>query len=157
MLVKTIFSFLTRKSSFSVLWKRIFQRMLHFGQWKRIFWLVQPISFFPSSENVFFNESFISAFGEGFSLQWKPSILLESSFPQAETVTDMTGSHFLKTDHILASGNHFLPLSQIFFKMFFIPASGKTFFSPEEKVLFFNLKTFFPTSGNHYLNYRKAY
>ena len=57
----------------------------------------------------------------------------------------------------LASGNHFLPLSQIFFKEFFIPASGNTFFSLEEKVLFFLLRTLFSASGNHYLNYREAY
>ena len=41
--------------------------------------------------------------------------------------------------HFLASGNHFLPLSQIFLKKFFIPASENIFFSPEEKVLFFFL------------------
>ena len=44
--------------------------------------------------------------------------------------------------HFLANGNHFFPLSQIFFKKFFIPASGNTFFSPEEKALFL-LRTFF--------------
>ena len=38
--------------------------------------------------------------------------------------------------HFLASGNHFVPQSQIFFKEFFIPASENTFFSLEEKVLF---------------------
>ena len=58
--------------------------------------------------------------------------------------------------HFLTSGNHFLSLSQIFFKDFFIPASGNTFFSPEEKALFFTYN-FFPTSGNHYLNYTEAY
>ena len=58
--------------------------------------------------------------------------------------------------HFLANGNHFFPLSQIFFKKFFIPASGNTFFSPEEKALFL-LRTFFPASGNHYLNHRVAY
>ena len=31
----------------------------------------------------------------------------ESSFQLAETVTDMSGNHFLKTDLILASGNSF--------------------------------------------------
>ena len=63
--------------------------------------------FFPSSENVFFDESFIPAIGEGFSFQWKPSALPESSFLLAETVTDMNGKHFLKTNLILASGNSF--------------------------------------------------
>ena len=31
---------------------------------------------FLSSGNVFFNESFIPAIGEGFSFYWKPSVLL---------------------------------------------------------------------------------
>ena len=59
--------------------------------------------------------------------------LLDSSFLLAETVTDMSGNQFLKKDlilDILASGNH------IFFKEFFISASGNIFFSLEEKVLF---------------------
>ena len=61
----------------------------------------------------------------------------------------------LKT-HFLASENHFLPLPQIFSKKYFIPASRNTFFRPEEKVLLFT-QFFFPASGDHYLNYRKAY
>ena len=48
--------------------------------------------FFPSSGNVFFNESFILANGEGCSLYWKLSILLESSFLLAKNVTDMNGN-----------------------------------------------------------------
>ena len=75
------------------------------------------------------------------------------------SVTDISGNHFLKTDliltHFLARGNHFLPLSQIFFKELFIPARGNTFFSPEEIVLFFTQK-FFSAGGKH-LNYREAY
>ena len=142
--LETIFGFFARRSGPSVQWKRIFQRLLHSGQWKRNFWLVQTISFFPSSGNVFFNESFIPAFGEGFFLQCEPSALLESSFLQAETVTDMGGNHFSKTDlklaretHFVASENHFLPLPQIFFKKFFILANRNTLFSPEEKLLQF--------------------
>ena len=161
LLVKTIFDFLARRSSFSVQWERISRRMVHSGQWTRIFRLVQTISFFPSSGNVFFNESFIPAI-RGFSLYWKPSTLFESSFLLAKTVIDMSGNHFLKTNLILASGNSFssqwkpfLPLPQMFFKKFFIPASGNKFFSPEEKV--FLLRTFFPAIGNHDLNYREAY
>ena len=80
----------------------------------------------------------------------------------------MTETLFLlvKT-HFLASGNHFLPLPQIFFKKFFIPASGITFFSPEEKVdrksiflqkkKYFFTQNFFPASGKYYLDYREAY
>ena len=55
------------------------------------------------SGNVFFNESFIPAIGEGFSLYWEPSTLLESSFLLAETVTNISGNHFLKRDLILPS------------------------------------------------------
>ena len=54
---------------------------------------------------AFFYESFIPAIGEGFSLYWKPSTLLESSFLLAKTVTDMSGNYLLKIDLILASGN----------------------------------------------------
>ena len=56
---------------------------------------------------MFFKESFIPAIGKGFFLQWKPSTLPESSFPLTETVTDMSGNHFLKIDLILAGGNSF--------------------------------------------------
>ena len=83
--------------------------------------------------------------GKLFFVQQKPSTLLESSFLPAETVTDMCRNHFLKTNLIfaivktnfLASGNHFFPPPQIFFKKFFIPASQNKFYTPEEKVLFF--------------------
>ena len=59
---------------------------------------------FPSNGNLFFNESFLA---EKFSLQWKPSTLLVSSFLLAENVTDTSGNHCLKTDFILASVNSF--------------------------------------------------
>ena len=52
--------------------------------------------FFPYSGSVFFNESFIPAIGEGFSLYSGLSTLLEF-FLLAKTVTDMNGNHFLKT------------------------------------------------------------
>ena len=62
---------------------------------------------FPYSGNVFFNKSFIPVTGKGFSLSWKPSTLLESSFLLGKTITDMSGNHVLKTKLILASGNSF--------------------------------------------------
>ena len=102
------------------------------------------------------NESFIPAIGEGFFLWWKGSNLLENSFLLAKTVTDLSGSHFLKTELILASGNHFLLLPQIFLKKFFIPAGGNTF-SVQKKKYCFLLRTFFPASANNYSNYREAY
>ena len=79
---------------------------------KWIFWLVQTISFFPSSGNVFFNKSIIFAIAEGFSLYWKPSTLLKSSFLLA--ITDMSGNNFLKTDPLLPSGNSFSSYSKPF-------------------------------------------
>ena len=59
----------------------------------------------------------------------------------------------METD-FLVSGNHFLPLSQIFFTEFFIPDSGNTFFSTKDSEFLF--RVFFPASGIHYLNYREA-
>ena len=63
--------------------------------------------FFRLVETHFFEESVIPTIGEGFSLYWKPSALLESSFLLAKTVTDMSGNRFLKTDLILTNGNSF--------------------------------------------------
>ena len=82
-------SFLTSTNQFLC----IFQRLL-------------PVTaFFPSTGNIFFSEFFSPTIGEGFSLYWKPSTLLESAFLLAETVTDMSGNQFLKKDLFLASGN----------------------------------------------------
>ena len=138
------FSIFCQKKQFFRTVEAYFSRNASFGQWKQIFWLARTISFFTSSRTYFFKKSYIPAIEEGFSLQSEPPTLLESSFLLAETITDMIGIHFLKTDlilpvktHFLASENHFLPLSQIFFKEFFIPANENTFFSPEERVLFF--------------------
>ena len=75
---------------------------------------------------------------------------LPGSFPLAdETVTDMSGNHFLKTDLILASGNSF----SSWWKPFSSSGLVETHFSvhTEEKVLLFTY------SGNHYLNYIEAY
>ena len=58
--------------------------------------------------------------------------------------------------HFVASGNHFLPLSQTFFKEFFI-LDSETNFSVQKKKYCILLRTFFPVSGNHYLNYKEAY
>ena len=73
----------------------------------------------------------------------------------------MSGNHFLKTDLILASGNsgnNFLPLHCLRY----ISRSSssrlvETHFSVQKKKYCFLLRTFFPASGNHYLNYREAY
>ena len=119
MLVETIFFdfFFVRKNSFSVSRKCIFQQMLHSGQWKRIFWLVQTIfciffqrllpekGLFWSSGNLFLNKSFIPAIGEGYFSPMKTATLLERFFLLAEPVTLMSGNQFLKTELILAGGN----------------------------------------------------
>ena len=64
---------------------------------------------------------------------FKDNEFLKSLFFQVET-------DFLASGN---SGNHFLPLSHIFFKESFIPI--------------FLLKAFFPASENHYLNYCETY
>ena len=96
------FDFIVRKSSFFVSRKRIFQRMLRSGWWKRIFWLVQTIfyiffqrpllekAFFLSSGNLFLNESFTPAIGEGFFYLMETVTLLESFLLLAKTLTAMS-------------------------------------------------------------------
>ena len=56
----------------------------------------------------------------------------------------------------MASGNHFMPLPQIFFKEPFIQVDGNAFFSPKENI-FLVIKSFLSASGNHYLRYKEAY
>ena len=62
------------------------------------------------------------------SYQPKPSPIWVEIISQKRTLFLLVETHFL------ASENDFLPLPQIFFKKFFIPANGNTFFSPEEKL-----------------------
>ena len=66
-----------------------FNEILHSGWWKRIFWLVETLSF------------------------------VQRFFLLVETVTEISESQFLRKEHILtnvtdflASGNQLLPLSQ---------------------------------------------
>ena len=42
-----------------------------------------------------------------FSGQWKPFCFVQSCFLSMETVTEISGSQFLKKDHILTSENQF--------------------------------------------------
>ena len=115
LLVENIFfDFIVRKSSFFVSRKRIFQRMLRSGWWKRIFWLVQTIFYiffqrpllekalFLSSGNLFLNESFTPAIGEEFFYLMETVTLLESFLLLPKTVTAMSRNQFLKTKPILA-------------------------------------------------------
>ena len=61
----------------------------------------------------------------------------------------------METD-FLASGNHFVTLSHIFFKESFISISGNVFFSPKGWYSF-SFRAFLPASENDYLNHREAY
>ena len=89
------FDFLIRKSRFSVLRKLIFQRMLHsqvvetdfLASTNHFFLYVFPETparerFLLSSGNLFLNESFILAVGEGFFSLMETVTLLESFFYQ---------------------------------------------------------------------------
>ena len=152
--------------------------MRHSGQWKRIFWLVQTIfyiffqrllpekAFFLSSGNLVLKESFIPAIGERYFFLIKTITLLESFFYQRkpsllfqfwkEWKSIFRHNLFLLVENdFLAIGNHFLPLSLIFFTESFIPVSGNAFFSPKEQ--YFLFRAFLPASENHYLNYTEAY
>ena len=119
-------------------------------------------SFLLSIGNLFLNESFIPAIGEGYFSLMKTVTLLESFFLLVETVTAVSRNQFLKKELILAgktnflaSGNHFLSQSHIFFKESFITVNGNTFFIPKEQFCLL-FSAFFLASENHYLNYREA-
>ena len=136
--------------------KRVFQQMLQSGQEKRIFWLVQTISlFFVLWKH--FNEFFFPSIGERFSLKWKLPTLLESSFVIVETVTYMSGNHFLKTDPIFASGNSFYSQWKSFssivsdiFQEVFHPDQWKHIFQSRRKSIVFYLELLF-VIGNDFL------
>ena len=107
-----------------------------------IFQRLLPVSFsLPSHGNVFLNKSFIpaTAIGEGFSLLRRPSNLFESFCHLHEWKPVSEGrpySWVVMEANFLASGNYFLPWSQIFFKDSFIPVSANPYFRLKEKVLF---------------------
>ena len=50
------FDSLARRNSFSVSWKRNFQRMHHSGWWKRIIWLVQTIFYIFFQSGIFLTD-----------------------------------------------------------------------------------------------------
>ena len=86
--------------------------MLHSGQWKWIFWLVQTIfyiflqrflpekPFFPFQWKHIF-EGTLHAIREGFFSLMETVTLLESFFLLVETVTAMCGNQFLKTEEVV--------------------------------------------------------
>ena len=92
---------------------------------------------------------FILAVAEGFFLQWKASILLECSFLLGETVTGMSGNHFLKTDLILSSENSFSSQWKTFssiasdiFQEFLHSGQWKQIFQSRGKSIVFYLQHF---------------
>ena len=85
-------------------------KLLKFGGgnsclWKLIFWLLELIfshfldtpsseSFFPSSGNVFLNESSNLYSGDAFSVMWKTVFSCSIFFLEVETVTKTSGNPF---------------------------------------------------------------
>ena len=76
----------------------IFEKRSYSCYWKLIFWLVETIYFlpfsdtpatdsfiFPSSGNVFLNNSCISVSGNGFSGQWKPFFIYFLDIPPSDS------------------------------------------------------------------------
>ena len=119
--------------------------------------------FFRLVETYFLMNSSFQLLQKHFPLYWRPSTLLDSFFLLTKTVTDVSGNPFLRIDLIPAGGNSFSSQWYPFFSIVSDTFQGvlylcqcKHIFSPEEKVLFFT-QNFFSASGNHYLNYRKAY
>ena len=87
------------------------------------------------SGNLPLNESFSQAIAEGIFSLVETVTLYESFFVPSETVTPMSENQnlfLLVETYFLASENHFLLLSQIFFKESLIPVAGNVFFRPRE-------------------------
>ena len=116
-LAKTEFLF----SEKSIFLFRAFLKVLKFRGdnsclWKLIFWLVELIfshfsdtspseSYFPSSVNVFLNESSSPYGGDTFSVLLKPLSFIYSFLPPVETVTGISGNPFFW-------GKGFIPISR---------------------------------------------
>ena len=58
-------------------------------------------SFFYVQRVVFYNEIFHSSWWKKISGHWKPFSFIQSLFLEVEIATEITGSQFLKKDHIL--------------------------------------------------------
>ena len=74
--------------------------------WKTTLFLLVDTNFLVS-ENHFLNKFFIPAIGERFFCSGNCPPQLKSSFLLARIVTNMSGNHFFKTDHTLASRKSF--------------------------------------------------
>ena len=73
LLIETIFDFFSQKKPLFHIVKTYFLTSASFRVVETDFLACTNHNFFPSSGNVFLNESFILAVGEGFSPSWKPS------------------------------------------------------------------------------------
>ena len=139
--METIFDFFARRSSFSVQCKRNFQRMLHARYWKQIFSEVQTISFFP--------------------VQWKRIFLTKPSFQLLEEGFLFIGNRLLYLRDLSNLANELVETIFFHWLRYFSRSSSsrlvETHFLVQKKKYCFFLRTFFPASGNHYLNYREAY
>ena len=126
---------------------------------KLIFWLVKtilsyffqtlllPKITFTSSENIFFNDYFILASENSFSVQWKQYAFVRSIFLSLETMTEIRGESVLTENYFPVRGNHFL----LFFPedaVFLVEA----YFSTNSS--FQLLEKDFLFSGNHLLHLR---
>ena len=133
------FDFLIRKSRFSVLRKLIFQRMLHsqvvetdfLGSTNHFFLYVFPETparerFLLSSGNLFLNESFILAVGEGF-------------FSLMETVTLLESFFYQRKPSLLFSGQWkpFCSIGSYIFQQVLHPNQRKRIFQSKRIVLIF--------------------
>ena len=67
-----------------------------------------PVSFFPSSGNVFFNEVLHSGWRKRIFWLVKIVFVCSEFFLQVETATEVNGNQFLKKDRIVTNENWFL-------------------------------------------------
>ena len=67
-----------------------------------------PVSFFPSSGNVFFNEVLHSGWWKRIFWLVKIVFVCSEFFLQVETATEVNGNQFLKKDRIVTKENWFL-------------------------------------------------
>ena len=92
--------------------KTIFKERAHFCQ-NTIFF-----PFFSETQNNFSTKPFIPTTGNGFSGYWKPFSFVQRFFFQLEKAPEISGSNFLKKDHILTNATDFLARENHFFHFF---------------------------------------
>ena len=127
---------------------------------KLIFWLVKtilsyffqtlllPKITFTSSENIFFNDYFILASENSFSVSWKQYAFVRSIFLPLETMTEIRGESVLTENYFPVRGNYFL----LFFQKMQFFRIVETYFSTNSSFQLLEKDFFF--SGNHLLHLR---